>query len=452
MVLMNNMLGVMNMPVKFASTLPTYDIPSKYDIIPIHTSDRAAFKSCRRSWAWSSPSRLNLAPKAEVHGVREPFWLGEGIHHALQKHYNPLREDPVVAWQTWFNLQWNGGLVGADEVKQFADRKPQLVNYDEGNGPLYQVMGLDDLLPNPDYDHFMELLDLGTGMMEYYKGYAEANDDFTVVATEHDFSVPVLDKNGDPLYMQDSRLMPDSWEPDFTKENVFGPLMKATTDSTGRWVKLKQVHARGRLDLIMQDHDSGRYGIRDYKTAATIGEDYFRHLDLDEQCTTYLTLGEVEAIIYDLPYKKLEFISYQALLKGYPKPPTELKSGLPSLDRTKETTTPQLFEKFIDSHGIRVIFEKDPKMQSYYQWLLETQNKRFVNTEERWRNNVQRLNARIRLYYEAIDMLNDPVAYPNPRKEYACLNCIFRTPCLQAEDGSDYLATLEAGFESNWDR
>lgn len=99
-----------------------------------------------------------------------------------------------------------------------------------------------------------------------------------------------------------------------------------------------------------------------------------------------------------------------------------------------------------------MIFEKDPKMQAYYEWLVETEDHRFVNRQERWRNSVQRINARIRLYYEAIDMLSDPVCYPTPRKEYGCLNCVFRTPCLQAEDGSDYTDTLEMSYVSNWDR
>jgi len=451
------------MPVKFAATLPQIENPSKWDIIPIHASDRATFKACRRAWAWSSPSRLNLAPKTEVHGIREPFWFGTGIHWALQKYYSPLREDPVIAWQTWFNLQWAGGLVSEDEVNDFADREPEAVrefgkNFPDDEIIGYRIRGLDELLPNPDYDHFMELLDLGTGMMNYYKEYAEARDNFTVIATEHDFSVPILDKDGNCLYMRDNRLMPDDWEPDIETENVFGPLMKLVGEGSSGFADgrhynvMKQVHARGRMDLILQDNESGRYGIKDYKTASTIGEDYFKHLDLDEQCTTYLTLGEVEAIIHDLPYKKLEFISYEALLKGYPKPPTITSKGVPSINRQTETTTAEMFAQTIKKLGIGIIFEKDPKMQSYYQWLLENEDKRFVNRVDKWRNNMQRINARIRLYYEAIDMLSDPVCYPNPRKDYSCLNCIFRTPCLQAEDGSDYLSTLEMGYEKNWDR
>jgi hypothetical protein len=49
-------------------------------------------------------------------------------------------------------------------------------------------------------------------------------------------------------------------------------------------------------------------------------------------------------------------------------------------------------------------------------------------------------------------MLNDPVPYPNPTKNYGCLNCVFRGPCIAAESGDDYAAMLEDGFMPNWDR
>src|SRR5205814_4275874 len=75
------------------------EIPSKWDIIPIHTSDRGTFKACRRRWAWSSPSRDNIISKVQVHGVTVPLWFGTGIHYALEKYYNPsLREDPETVW------------------------------------------------------------------------------------------------------------------------------------------------------------------------------------------------------------------------------------------------------------------------------------------------------------------------------------------------------------------
>lgn len=431
------------------------DTPSKWDIIPIHSSDRAAFKDCRRRWKWSSPSQFNLIPRSSVYGVKEALWFGTGIHYALEKYYNPtMREDPVVSWEAWFDLQWRGGIVMKSEIKEFADRSPQL----NADG-TYFVEGLKDILPDGyvDEDKWLALRELGTGMMGFYKGYSEEHDNFNVILTEHDFSVPVLDAQGAPLYMLDKRVMPEGWEPNENDGNEFGPYMRGTKvfDEQGliNFPGIeKQVHVRGRMDVIVQELEFGRYGIRDYKTASKIGDDYFRHLELDEQCTSYLAFGQLEARIHDLEFKDLEFIDYVALLKGYPKPPTVLKSGLPSVNRTEETTTAKMFEDYIVKNGLKPIFDVDDKLKNYYQWLLDIGDERFIKIDTAWRNHAQRQNAQVRLYYEAIDMLNDPVAYPNPSKNYTCLNCAFRTPCIQAETGDDFMQTLEDGYMPNWDR
>jgi hypothetical protein len=436
--------------------------PNKWDIIPIHTSDRGTFKFCRRQWAWSSPSKRNLIPKAMVHGIRDYFWFGTGIHYALEHYYHPgLKEDPEVTFATWFDLQWNGGLITEDELPNFVDRHPVLtgnhkVEIDladmkaiEASIPIYKVQGLLDILPNPDVDLFMNYRDLGIGMMKFYKTYAEINDNFVVIATEHDFSVPILDPSTDGvMYALDTRTPPGNWEPDYTVENIYGPLMRG--HHTGI---LKQVHARGRQDLLIQDQQSGRFGIQDYKTTSRLDDDYFRHLELDEQCTTYLWAAEREATMHDLEYRECDYITYQAMLKAYPKPPTITTRGIPSISRADESCTAKMFEDTINSNPAwKEMFARDEKWQNYYTWLLEIGDKRFIDRKDVWRNRTQRKNAGLRLYYEAMDMLNSPALYPNPTKTYGCLNCIFRAPCIAAEDGSDYESMLQDGYEPNWDR
>lgn len=418
--------------------------PSKWDIIPIHTSDRATFKACRRRWALSSPAKSNLVPRASVHGVRWPLWFGIGIHKALEKKYDPaLNEDPVAVWLAWFELQWNGGLITENELGEFADREPEHSAKDR-----WSVKGLSEILPNPDEIRMNsitytpeELRDLGVGMLEFYKNYAEQEDDFEVIAVEHDFSVPILDLDGKPLYMPDLRKMPEDWKPT-DEENIYGPLFKEG---------LKQVHARGRMDKTIRERQ-GRCGILDHKTTSRLDDDYFRHLELDEQCTMYLWAGQQEAKMHDLEYGSLDFIIYEAILKAYPKPPTKLKSGMPSLARQTESTTAAMFEQFIKENNLKVIFDVDPKMQGYYTWLLEKGDSRFIDRQRIWRNKTQLENAGIRLYYEAVDMLNDPRLYPNPRNDYTCINCIFRGPCIAMEDGSDWKSMLEDGYVQNWDR
>lgn len=435
-----------NLDVEFLQT------PSKYDIIPVHASDRAQFRNCRRAWAWSSPSRDNLIPKASVHGIREPLWFGTGIHHALERYYNPrLQEDPVIAWQTWFDLQWNGGIVRQSELKEFRDHDPEIVP--EKNPPpdaerLYRVKGLRDILFDPDPDHFAELRDTGSGMMEFYKGWAPENDNFTVVATEHEFSIPILTPEGEPLYMVDTRELPENHVLDFSAENIYGPLILSGAGTRF----MKQVHARGRMDLIVQDNETGKYGILDFKSTARLDEDYFRHVDLDPQISSYLSLGQVEAMMHDFPYKDLEFCIYRAILKNYPKPPTILQSGFLSVARSTESTTAAMFEQAVTDLNLQDWYASDEKAQSYLTWLMQQGDKRFIDSQVVLRNKHERAMALSYLYYEAVDMLSDPRLYPNPRKEYLCLNCIFRGPCIAANSGQDWKAILEDGYMPNYDR
>src|SRR5574343_280770 len=48
--------------------------------IIIRTSDRIAFKQCRRKWGWSSHLKRNLGPKY----LASPLWFGSAIHYALE--------------------------------------------------------------------------------------------------------------------------------------------------------------------------------------------------------------------------------------------------------------------------------------------------------------------------------------------------------------------------------
>lgn len=426
-------------------------IPSKWDIIPIHTSDRGTFKHCRRQWEWSSPARRNLVRKVRIHGVIMHFWFGTGIHYALQCYYSPvLKQDPVKVFESWFNTEWDGGYVHYNDLEQYADRDPRPAGPDTMIDPhtgdtvpsMWFVKGLSELLPDPDEELFMEHKALGIGMLNYYKEYAAREDNFRVVNVEHTFSVPVTDPNGDILKWQDTRVMPNWWIVDKWEEK------NGLT---------KEVHARGRMDAVIQDNETGQYGIIDHKTASSINDDYFRSLDLDEQCTTYLWAAEREAEIYDLEYKKVNFIVYNVLRKAYPKPPTMTSRGIPSIDRQKESTTARLFEKCIKDNGLQMVLDTSTPLQSYYEYLMEMGDKLFIQRGAPGfpyvtRNAAQRASAGRRLYYEAMDMLDNPRIYPNPTKNYSCLNCVFRQPCIAAEDGSDYEGMLEDSYQPNYDR
>jgi len=102
------------------------EIPSKWEIIPIHSSDRASFKKCRRYWNYNSPARQNLMLRADIHGINTNLFFGTAIHWALEQYYTPgLRRDPVEAFLTYWDIQWNGGIVTEDWLDKVYDLKPK---------------------------------------------------------------------------------------------------------------------------------------------------------------------------------------------------------------------------------------------------------------------------------------------------------------------------------------
>jgi hypothetical protein len=416
-------------------------IPTKWEIIPIHNSDRANFRRCRRYWDWSSPSRTNLTVRADIHGINIPMFFGTGIHYALEQYYNPvLKRDPVEAFKTWFDVMWRGGTVTEEWLDKVYDLKPRPVTEafvgsmdfppDEGTSfPLYQVRGLEDILPDPDHAEWDELFALGVGMMNYYKEYAEINDDFTVVVAEHDFSVPI-------------------WDYEYNR------ILQAfdTREDSPNYGKQLEVHARGRMDAVAI-RPNGKMPLLENKTATKWGEDELRKLESDEQCTHYLWCAEVEATYYDLPHKgePLEEVVYNVLRKAYPRPPTELKSGMFSTDRQNEATTAPMLEEW--SARTMPGIPLNEKQQGYLEYLRELGDENFIVRKPVRRNRHQLRSAGFRLYLETLDMLDPNLRiYPNISNSYKCLNCAFRPPCMAKEDGSDWEELIKSNYTTNKDR
>jgi len=416
--------------VQIVTSLPP--IPNKYDIIPIHASDIASFKRCRRYWDWTSPTRTNLRRKVQIYGISPPLWFGTGIHYALQMMYDPiLRRDPVEAFSTWFALQWEGGVVEEDYLDQSYDIHPVPMLDDSDpmqalqlaeNGQKYRIEGLRDLLPDPDEEEFFGYRDLGVGMMEFYKGYATREDNFTVIAAESSFSVPL------------------------------GFEWKDYREESPNYGNMLEVHARGKRDMIYQHNEKLHYGLMDYKTKGKIDDAYRISLENDAQMTTYLWACQEEARIFDLPYKVMHEAFHQAMRKVYPKPPTPLKSGLPSLNRTDESATAEMFIDYINDNNLMPIYANDVKMQNYYTFLVEEGDRRFIERNFIPRNQHEIAATGEHIKAIAWEMLNDPFVYPSPSGDYLCVHCALRAPCLAKDDGSDYTGMLKDGYERNRDR
>lgn len=398
------------------------EIPNKYDIIPVHASDMASFQRCRRYWDWSSPTRTNLRRRVELQGINVNLWFGSGIHYALEHYYHPLlKRDPVETFQTWFFLQWNGGFIAeadSDMLDQVYDPYP-----DEVDGG-WTVRGLYDLLPQADEDEYAAFLELGRGMMGFYKTYAEKNDDFEVVATESSFSVPLGFESID------------------------------RREESPNYGKMVEVHLRGKRDAIIyypeRKDPRYQYEIMDHKTAAKVDEDYFLKLENDPQCTTYVVASIYEATEGGYPWTEIRGVLYNTLRKAYPRSPTILKSGFPSMNRQEESTTADMFTDCVKELGLIDWFHDSDKAQAYYEYLIAQGDKVFVQRETAPRNPHTVKIAFAELQMIAQEMVDEKVhIYKHPSGMSYCTRCQFRVPCLAMDDGSDWQEMLIQGYEQN---
>lgn len=102
--------------------------PNKPRTAIIRTSDRIAFKRCRRIWGWTSHLRQNLTLRSGI----SPLWFGTGIHFALEDFHGWNRfGHPTKAFEAFV----------AAQQKHRPDKLPE---------------------------DWKELIELGRGMMDYY--------------------------------------------------------------------------------------------------------------------------------------------------------------------------------------------------------------------------------------------------------------------------------------------
>ena len=253
--------------------------------------------------------------------------------------------------------------------------------------------------------------DLGIGMLTYYAKWAKENDNFRVVNVEHDFYVPLnLEHRGLPVYY------------------------------------------KGRMDAVVQDLDTERYFIIDHKTAGRVDDAFWGKLETDEQVTSYAWAAELEAEHYDLEYKEIAGVYYNVLPKKFPQPPDYVYKGKAvSLDRQNQCTTPELFMRAVEIAGLQDWYYSNDKARSYYEWLQSDENQ-FVFRRDVRRNRHQITNAGDRINRQVVKMLAEEDFDPHFSGEWFCVHCPFRAPCLQMEDGSDPILTLETNYEDNTDR
>lgn len=340
-----------------------------------------------------------MRPKINYFGVSFPLWFGTIVHRALEYHYDPtLQRSPLEVFQTEFHTS----------LQEFVREAPDYV---------------DEYM-----QEFTEHRDMGVSMMRFYSEYATRHDDFDVVASEQSFEVKV------------------GWRVD----DRFVPLVGNEIPETVAQLEVaawEPVYYCGRMDAVVQDRATGRYGIIDHKTARDFGEGYFDKLDMDEQCTSYMWAAQEYAKANDLPYKQIDFVIYNVLRKCCIRPPTVLQSGKLSIARATESCTYEMFMKEITDRNLAFQLE-DPRTQGYIEWLKEEGDGLFVRRAIVRRNQFELTQLASRIQLEIADMFAAAI-YPNPTGDWYCIKCPFRSPCLAVNDGSGYQEMLDANYVQN---
>ncbi len=86
--------------------------------ILIRTSDRASFRRCRRQWGWSSVLKRGLEPSLKP----GPFWLGSGVHYALEDfHSTKLFKSPQDAFLGYCKAYRRTKLSRPDDIKELTE-------------------------------------------------------------------------------------------------------------------------------------------------------------------------------------------------------------------------------------------------------------------------------------------------------------------------------------------
>jgi PD-(D/E)XK nuclease superfamily len=393
----------------------------------IHTSERKAFRACRRRWDWVH--RDMYYPVV----TPAPLEFGVAFHKAMEYFYAPL------TWNSGLEVRRDLALVGFRR-----ECEAQLKRYRKLN-------------PDPDVtviEDYQARIELGLNMIKYYCNEVAPGYDrgFTPIRVEVPFEVALEDPD---TYKQIwckcdqcwSRFIrhPSSQETLDAKYVMADGTIKTYLELgnvkvfPSRWPGLPVTYG-GRLDMLAQDN-LGRAWIFDWKTTIRMLDEDAEasFLTLDDQITSYCW-ALTKYGIYVAGFVYVEF------KKAYPQAPRILEKkyrGRAVSTDKQFLTNEKLFMETIKLH------DPDGWQMGLYDdhiaWL-KADGPKFTQRHQIHRNAKEITNAGRNIALEAMDMINSPRIYPQPGR-FSCNWCLFKQPCIGKNMGEDYEYTLRSMFE-----
>lgn len=365
------------------NTLRLEVLPDGRKAIIVRTSDRIAFKACRRKWAFSSHLKRNLG---STH-LAGPLWFGSGVHYGLEDYHG-----------------YNVFGSPADAFRAYCIATSKQHYHD---------------LPSDAH----ELFQLGTGLLDYYVEHWLSHPGRPALPT---LLFP------DPLTGRDVPQV----EVNFEIEIPLGqfPRLAALTRAHGADCILY----RGTIDRMAQDRD-GDLWVVEYKTAKRAEH---LHYETDPQVTVYQWAAQQ---VYGRPIAGIVYLQFVKNLPKVPSPLSS--TGKISTASNLVTSVPLYRRGLINMYGDIGSAPEANKAFLNDLMTKEDENKdRFIQREYITRNQHQLAAESEKIVLELEDMLNPELClYPNPTRECARY-CSFMSPCVAMDAGADWEGMLEGRY------
>lgn len=359
----------------------------------LRTSERQAFKRCQAKWWWAY--REGLKPRG---ADKTPLWFGTLVHIALAEWYRPGTKRGPHPAETFAKLA--GDAVVAIKVTD-ADEETMA--------------------------EYVDAVELGKTMLEGYVKLYGKDEQFSFIATEQTFQLPV------PFPGPERQLV---WE---------------VVDGTPILVYA------GTFDGVYRDLETGRILLIEHKTAKAI---ITSHLTLDDQAGSYWAIASRVLAEQGLikPTERISGINYNFLKKAMPDERPRDEQGyatnkplkqhyILALDGKNDGMMPKELGKMkldelqalADRLGVLVLGDRS-----------KTQPMPLFHREEVHRTAAERRTQLLRIQNEGMQMqlLREGLLPITKTPTRNCSwDCDYFQVCELQERGGDYKTTIEVAFE-----
>jgi hypothetical protein len=395
--------------------------------VAIRTSDRNQFRRCRVAWNYGSPLREGMRRVSGIETRHLDF--GSALHAGLEIYYdygrqplpttpqeqvnhlkNALEWEAIIAYRNYM-IEWRKQLIAAERYHLAAQEEWEGLNQ------------------------------LGESMLNRYFEWAEVEyRDYEVAYSEIEFEVPI------PVHGQLLRNVVNhpsinlnafkgEWIVRDTTKSQDKFLIKGqdnlvdSLDPNTYYLCVYQLHPvgwqlvtyQGRIDLILRHKKSGRYWVVDHKSTQRF-DPLTDWIDIDPQASAYYwavkrALGvDVEGVIFNY------------LKKAAPEPPKLIRKGKALSQDLSQSTTKVLYLTAIKQCGFNPM--------DYAEFLAKYEEPEYFRSKKTYRTGDELNRIEEFIAKEAIDMLNEPMIYPNP-SQFNCNGCAFKDPCHIIHSGGD---------------